>query len=248
MKLQILSDLHFEVWEDNGRRFAKQINSNGDVDALILAGDIVSWVNPKKAREQLSRLTDKFPVTLYVPGNHEYWHHKEQDPYRHTELMKENVPDGVKLLGPGEIVSIGKQHFLGGTGWFPRLRVQEQYLMNHWPDFRYAKGIQESYMHLNSDLRKWLNQELTSDDIVITHHIPSTLGISDRWKGSQTNCFFFADFDDLITEKQPKLWVFGHTHDPCDKMHGNTRLVCNPLGYPLESRGPGFEVNKIVEV
>ena len=45
--------------------------------------------------------------------------------------------------------------------------------------------------------------------------------------------------------KNTKIWCFGHNHKPLDKMLGNTRLICNPQGYPKEN--PYFEI-KTIEV
>ena len=48
-----------------------------------------------------------------------------------------------------------------------------------------------------------------------------------------------------VRERQPKLWIHGHSHDRCDYLLGKTRVVANPLGYPnevksLEAFEPSF--------
>jgi hypothetical protein len=50
-----------------------------------------------------------------------------------------------------------------------------------------------------------------------------------------------------VHERQPKLWIHGHSHDRCDYAPGETRIVANPLGYPnevrsLEAFDPTFRV------
>jgi hypothetical protein len=50
-----------------------------------------------------------------------------------------------------------------------------------------------------------------------------------------------------VRELQPKLWIHGHTHDRCDYVLAETRVVANPLGYPnevrsLEAFDPAFRV------
>jgi Icc-related predicted phosphoesterase len=49
-------------------------------------------------------------------------------------------------------------------------------------------------------------------------------------------------------KKPPKLIVHGHTHEACDYMIGDTRVVCHPRGYPKET--PYYDAYKplIVEV
>ena len=50
---------------------------------------------------------------------------------------------------------------------------------------------------------------------------------------------YASDMEDFIHRNNHiKLWVHGHTHSPSDYMVGDTRVVCNPLGYPGERREP----------
>ena len=50
------------------------------------------------------------------------------------------------------------------------------------------------------------------------------------------NDFFATELSYKILDmkKPPKLIVHGHTHDACDYMIGETRVVCHPRGYPNE--------------
>jgi predicted phosphodiesterase len=59
--------------------------------------------------------------------------------------------------------------------------------------------------------------------------------------------FFVCDMAARVRERQPKLWIHGHSHDRCDYLLGRTRVVANPLGYPnevksLEAFEPAFHV------
>ena len=61
------------------------------------------------------------------------------------------------------------------------------------------------------------------------------------------NVFFVCDMAPHVRERQPKLWIHGHSHDCCDYMLAKTRVVANPLGYPSEPRSleafePAFQV------
>jgi Icc-related predicted phosphoesterase len=61
------------------------------------------------------------------------------------------------------------------------------------------------------------------------------------------NAFFVCDMTAHISERQPKLWIHGHSHDRCDYLLGTTRVVANPLGYPSEPRrleafDPAFQI------
>lgn len=52
--------------------------------------------------------------------------------------------------------------------------------------------------------------------------------------------------DDVIREKKPSAWLFGHTHESMDVMIGDTRCLSNPYGYqPRALNGkfsPGYTV------
>lgn len=53
----------------------------------------------------------------------------------------------------------------------------------------------------------------------------------------------------VIVEKYgPELWIHGHTHVPCDYELLDTRIVCNPRGYPGEKHDSRFQAGLIVEV
>ena len=59
---------------------------------------------------------------------------------------------------------------------------------------------------------------------------------------SPINRFFVSDETPLILDKKPRLWVHGHTHLTCDYMLGETRVVCNPHGYPKERKWTRYAV------
>jgi hypothetical protein len=71
--------------------------------------------------------------------------------------------------------------------------------------------------------------------------------VSAQYKGSPLNPFFVCDVENIIYERTPKLWIHGHTHDSVDLKLGDTRIVCNPIGYPHE-RNPAFDPMKVIEV
>ena len=72
--------------------------------------------------------------------------------------------------------------------------------------------------------------------IVITHHLPHVKSIAPQYAGNSLNRFFYArGMDQHVESGLAKLWIHGHTHEPCDYVApGGTRVVCNPRGYPGE--------------
>ena len=71
-------------------------------------------------------------------------------------------------------------------------------------------------------------------DVVISHHLPHFNSISPQYSRYRTNCFFLCDVGLDKMKKKPQLWIHGHTHTACDYKVGNTRVICNPVGYPRE--------------
>ena len=89
--------------------------------------------------------------------------------------------------------------------------------------------------------------------VVVTHHAPSFLSVAEKYAAErEMNGGFASDLNDFILDHpQIKLWVHGHAHTSFDYMLGNdTRIVCNPKGYPLMSgpENPEFTLSKIIEL
>ena len=72
MKIQIASDLHFELWKRNLPDRERQFAPDKDRDLLILAGDITDG-NRDHGIPFIRRELKLSPV-IFVPGNHEYHH------------------------------------------------------------------------------------------------------------------------------------------------------------------------------
>ena len=63
------------------------------------------------------------------------------------------------------------------------------------------------------------------------------------------NAFFVCHMAAHVRERQPKLWIHGHSHDRCDYRLVQTRVVANPPGYPKELRSrEAFEPEFQIEV
>jgi hypothetical protein len=84
--------------------------------------------------------------------------------------------------------------------------------------------------------------------LVVTPHLPPPRSIAPQYAGSSLNRFFVAeDAAGLVERSGDRLWIHGHTHTPCDYVIGETRVVCNPRGYPGELSN-GFNRALVVEV
>ena len=235
MQIQVLSDLHIEFHADNGQSFLDALDPTG-VDVLVVAGDAGLATH---SVQFLKGLCQKYPHVVFVVGNHEYY-----NTYRHIVVEKLNA---VRLRCPNfhplldNTVTIDGQRFVGSTLWFPDSPKVQRH-KSGLNDFHCIRGDFERWVvRANEQAQAFLRSTVTQDDVVVTHHIPTPQGSDPRWRMSSMNIFFITDMEELIQKAQPKLWVYGHTHDSHDFKIGETRLVCNPFGYAAREENPNFD-------
>jgi predicted phosphodiesterase len=86
--------------------------------------------------------------------------------------------------------------------------------------------------------------------IVLTHHLPSLMSVSQRYKKDVITAGFASNLDDVVNMPNT-LWVHGHTHDSCGwRADGGSLVVCNPAGYPRgrERENPRFDPSLMIDV
>lgn len=250
MKLQILCDLHLDA--GNGPK-----DFLTDADILIIPGDLCDGYNRGLAFDFFKYACNHYEYVLYVPGNHEYYGREigEIDCFWafQAELddnfifMQENVwvhPDDQDYI------------FIGATLWTalenPINALRVAGCMNDFRLINKLDGI-PGYKKLHRKHLKWITDNLewngkAMKPIVITHHAPHLMCTHDKYKQPgffEINDGFVSNLD-WVFKKYPEiaLWIHGHTHATIDVNVGNTRIVCNPLGYFNENRefDPKFTV------
>lgn len=241
MKLLIFSDIHLEFHNDGGIEFIKS-QSDVDYDICIIAGDITDY---KGLISAYSLLADSFKDIIFVQGNHEcYGGSIQKAKYKAIEACEKY--SNLHFLDNSE-VTINNQRFIGCTLWFK----------DHASNFMYSHGMNDFFQIEdfkntvyveNENSLQFLNKELQSDDIVLTHHLPSYECIDEQYKNSPLNRFFVCELDELIIEREPKLIIGGHTHCNYDFNLYNTRLVCNPFGYKEYDTNPKFKSKFVIDI
>lgn len=235
MKLHLLSDLHLEF-----QPF--QIPAT-DADVVILAGDIsvrnrgLTWAIPN--------IPEK-PV-LYVLGNHEYY--GSAHPKLIGKLKAQAAGTNIHIL-ENDAININGYRFLGCTLWTdfalfgePRQAgIEATQGMNDFrkirrsPNYSRLRSIDAAVIHKQS--LAWLRQAIAESDpaktIVITHHAPSDRSIPPQYKTDILSAAYASNLENFIGTEQPKLWLHGHTHNSWGYNIANTRICCNPRGYPDE--------------
>ncbi len=251
MKLHVTSDLHLDHYADYGKSILKYFDATS-IDALIVAGDLMDGSHDRLSErtESIKKLCELYPYVFMVMGNHDYYGSSFKEVADQNKEYQEMFPNLV-ILEPGMnyIHEDTGLKIAGGTLWYPDSNVVQK-LKGGWPDFRFIKYGKTQIFEDNIKFRSHLNDlaDTWKPDIVISHMVPTPLGIHSEYKDSEYNCFFVSDETELIKKIQPKLWIFGHTHFPFDFKIGNTRLYCNPGTYPNENTNPNFKYRMEIEV
>ena len=96
----------------------------------------------------------------------------------------------------------------------------------------------EDSVHLHrtsvASLVNELEKPFDGPTVVVTHHVPATPSIADRYRNDPLNPAFASRLEGVIEKYQPELWIHKHTHVPCDYEIFGTRVLCNPRGYPSQ--------------
>lgn len=267
MKLYVVSDLHLEFAAFDA---AAHERAWRDADVIVLAGDIGKGSDGIKWGRQVF---GSKPI-VYVLGNHEYYGHdwvqlltEAREVARdHDVHFLENravVIDGVRVLG----ATLWTDFDLFGTAQREGCMRASGKVMN---DFRSIKSghppgrltpEQSRDRHLAS--RAWLEGKLAAGDpdrtVVVTHHFPDRASLAAQYATNPVSAAFGSQLPAALLSRA-NLWIHGHTHVSCDyTVHyqaddafRETRVVCNPRGYPLRGLKPfengAFNPELIVEV
>jgi Icc-related predicted phosphoesterase len=269
MKLAIASDLHVEFGDIN------LVNSQG-ADLLILAGDICMLKDLDKhsergetARNFFQRVSQSFPRTLYVMGNHEHYSGDfAKGPQRFQDFCDEHHIANITLLDK-QTVDIDGYQFIGGTLWTDFNNMDSFTMFNAERSMNDYRGVKNSNdtvswkflpKHALSDhgrMREYLQTCMSNyresgrtDNriVIITHHAPSPSSIHPKYANDDLmNGNFYTNMDQFILDNpQIQLWIHGHMHDPFDYGIGGTRVFCNPRGYiQYEERAQEFELQYV---
>ncbi len=265
MKLRIASDIHTEFFnEDEISDVASAVLPPLPDDSdtvLILAGDIGAMSKPACLVNFMDCVAPRFLQVLYIPGNHEYYHgNLRSTPDHICELTAGH--DNLYFTEYGGVnISAGddpKAHYFHmHTLWTdfddadPRTMLEAQMRMNDYR-FIHADGFvarpQDTLaLHRISVAR--LEHVLLPSEVVITHHMPSHRSVPAAYKDQgRINGAYASNLEPFILEKKPKLWIHGHTHDACDYMIGDTRILCNPRGYGNQYKKNGYNPTLVVEI
>lgn len=217
-------------------------------DVVFIGGDISN--SGSAFPKLIDALSGFYPKVVYCLGNHDYAVNPNKNETSFEKITRS--VGGVKSLN--SVFLDGGHHDLtdltrvGGTMGAYDMSYSERFFglsyehmltqWNDWYDGRYWKlnGMTyEEFMHREFDrLDDLVNAK--NCNIVLTHIGPFAWGIPSKFHNPETGFFYFDGTRYLDAMPSDSVWIFGHTHDQKILDLGNVRLLCNPLGYPSESR------------
>ncbi|MBD9509926.1 metallophosphoesterase [Ensifer sp. ENS10] len=255
MKAWIFSDLHTEFDE-------KVVPLTvPEADVCICAGDICDGGPAKTVRYLGEHVAQSMPVIL-VPGNHEYYRSSIAEGLKEAlDIAAKRYPN-VHVLSR-RAVTVAGYRFVGATLWgdfnlYGNMYWALRTAQNELNDFRKIKVSKQPYQRFTSGhasgfnnmdkhfIRTTLDEPYDGTTVVVTHHAPSVLSLAPEFVGAPLTPSFVSNLELDIAKYQPVAWIHGHLHNRSDYSIIDTRVVCNPRGYPDEpvpDFDPGLVIN-----
>lgn len=257
MKMQVYSDLHCEFSYFD---IPKPDDPN---TVLVLAGD--THIGVRMMQEKyIPKWSAMFKHVFVVFGNHCYYKHNIDDlGYRIRKRISKQGLTNVTVLDDKVVKYEGIQ-IIGGTMWTdfnhdPMTKAICQFKMNDYRMIRKGSDYRRIYAndtynsHLNF-LKLLESVDFSKPTIVVTHHCPSEIFVDRDRYGDRANDIhhaYYSDLSDFIKEKEPLIWIAGHTHKRVCECLYSTLLYSNPRGYETDKFSElvdGFKHKEILEV
>lgn len=255
LRLQIVSDLHLEFLStDQVVEVADRVSYKSPADILILSGDICSW--SERSIDKLDTFLDKVVNTydnvLYILGNHEYYGCS----YSEVQITKRKLEyewDNLSILDNEEISidSLGDiTTFYGTTLWFEE-NVETSMKRTYLNDYRCIQDFTPD--NWCREAIKFIKDIPDDEDrkVLITHHVPHSKFISEKYVGNDMNCFYLNEIGKFLHKFD--FVTFGHSHESVDQQFSDRcHAISNPRGYVdsvgAEGSNDKFQYQLIVEV
>jgi predicted phosphohydrolase len=251
-KIQYASDLHLEFPKNSDFLKANPLVPSGDI--LILAGDIVPFAVMDKYQDFFSFLSDNFPMTYWIPGNHEYYYF---DAATKSGTFYEEIRSNVILLN-NSVVQHQNTKLIFSTLWSKISPANQWSIERGLSDFHVInynghKFTADDYNRLHTDCVNFIDQELKINDadktIVITHHVPTFKKYPKIYKNSTLNEAFAVELFDTIEASKVDYWIYGHSHyNTKDFKIGKTQMLTNQLGYVQRNENERFNPLKYFNI
>jgi hypothetical protein len=209
---------------------------------LIVAGDVAhADVRGYTLKEQFFReASKKYKYVLFTYGNHDFY--GSSLPITRDDHMNLIKPFNNVMILDNTYTTINGRRFGGSTLWYEPKGDEFEEIYHRWPDYNRISDGSDYKQWLtkeNEEQNKFLNQ-LTDNDVLISHMMPTRYSVHADFKFSDTNHFFICEQTPLLMLKSVTA-IHGHTHYPFDYTLGKSRIYCNPRAYPYEGSNENFK-------
>ncbi len=195
MRILALTDMHGRI-----SMIKKILASIGEVDAVIVAGDITHFESWEKAAKILEIIRKSFNATvLFIPGNCD-------DP----ELLNYEDEDNEIINIHGKSYSLNNYIVFGIGGSNPT---------------PFGTPIEFSEEKISEILDKF-KEDTGGRNIIMVTHAPIH-GINDKIMGVHVGSKALRDFLEKHSEKI-SLWITGHLHEYRYAINYNDTIIINP--------------------
>jgi len=255
MNIRIISDLHLEF--GYGQMAILDTMPEEDKQVLVIAGDLGVATYADAYISFLIDVSSRFKHVIYIMGNHEHYNNSflMTKSIIQSNLNWAGIADKVSILEK-ECIDIDDVSFVCATLWTD-MDKENPISMYQIPDYmndyhKIKTGVEgDEYMHrlrakdtiadhkqakefIFSECQRVKNENRKL--VVVTHHAPSRLSISDGFENSDINGAFVSDLsNEMLDLDYPMIWIHGHVHQSHNYQLGKVEVICNPYGYGTEN-------------
>lgn len=249
MRFKAISDLHVDI----NYKYIKDMKFDSDAFYLI-AGDVSGdrFITEKFLKEKNIK-------GVFIEGNH-LGYNSTGDPKGDTKdgsikyLKNRFMPESQMSFLENDHIIVDNKVIIGATLYTDfELFGNPSYSMRmanlYMNDFRYVttisknqirritpndyvKRFKKTIKYIDSTYRLYPDYDV----IVVTHHAPSIKGISSEYIEDALTPAYASNLEQFIIDRpRIKYWIHGHVHHINQYEIGNTKVICNPMGYYNEN-------------
>ncbi len=263
MIVDYISDLHVDFYLDYTNStieyfMTKRLHyifSQKKGDVLIIAGDIGHYNDQNIFVLKTIKELYGYKKIFFVLGNHDYYLINEsivkkyqQNSFNRINEMKTlcSQLNDIHLL-MGDVIEYKGIKFGGSGLWYDGKYLQgldmsltKEGIHDLWSrkmlDATAIYGI-ESYDTIFMDEIEKLRFCYDKCDVLISHVNPSINPdcTIKKYQLNKLNGFYSFDGEYFLENTSAKYWIFGHVHKKTQYESYDTKVLCNPLGYPNEN-------------
>ena len=198
---------------------------------------------------------EAFLQTIIIPGNHELY--KSFDINALNEGWQLEIRSNVRVCYNCVIPLAPSIDLIASTLW-EKIHPYDEYQTERGvTDFHRIRNGQfrlsaQRFNQEHKRCREFIERSVAESQakhiIVASHHVPSFELMADEFKGSPINGAFTSELGDFIASSRIKYWIYGHSHRNINKTIGNTRCICNQLGYTFHGEQTSFRRDAVIEI